>query len=162
MLFLISSCTVLTLAMSSVASSDLDKWRKDELLIKLFSSIKLCFCLKPWTALQSSNLPCSPVIPGSNLNIHSIEDHASLSMIPVATVESPLNPCKPVHRIHNILWQAFPQPNAEEIVAFVGPEPATCKSRLMPYLALGQEVTVTIAPCSVPPSQSGFQSNHSH
>lgn len=118
MLFLISSCVVLTLDVSSVVLSDLDKWRKDELLIKWFPSIKLdqsFYCLKPQTALQSFNFPCNPVIPGSNLNNHSSsEDHVFVHTKPAEAVKLPLNPRKPVHNIQGIPWQVCLQPNCWE------------------------------------------------
>lgn len=116
MLFLITSCIALTLAVSSVAPSDLDKWRRDK-FIKLFSSIQLYqsfYWLKPQTPLQFSNSPCSLVITKSNFNIPSIEDCVSVSTNPIANVRLPLNPRKPVHRIHNTLRQSFPQPNCWE------------------------------------------------
>lgn len=114
MLFLISSCVVFTLAMSSVALSDLDKRRKDELLKKWFASIKhdqSFYCLKPQTALQSSNFPYIPIIPGSNLNTHPVEDCGFVHTKSAGAIKLPLSPRTPVHNIHNIPWQLFPQPN---------------------------------------------------
>lgn len=114
MLFLISSCVVFTLAMSSVALSDLDKRRKDELLKKWFASIKhdqSFYCLKPQTALQSSNFPYIPIIPGSNLNTHPVEDCGFIHTKRAGAIKLPLSPRTPVHNIHNIPWQLFPQPN---------------------------------------------------
>lgn len=163
MLSLISSCIVLTLAMSSAVSPGLDSWRKDSLLIKLFSSIKLYqsfYCLKPQTALHSHNSPCSSVIPGSNLNIHSIEYHVPVSMNPVVTAELLLNPCKPGHHVHSILWQVFPQPNCWEssyicwswtchLQVSLNALPTSWTSRDSELLSLVQLLHVTLDFCQV-------------
>lgn len=54
------------------------------------------------------------MIPGSNCNIYSTEDHVFCICDPCAITELPLNQCKAVCCIHNILWQAFKQPHCWE------------------------------------------------
>lgn len=68
------------------------------------------YCLEPQTAL-SSNYPHSSVIPGQTLILIQLKIMFSVSVVSVATTELPLNPCKAVCCIHNILWQAFEQPH---------------------------------------------------